>query len=195
MRLEMRTPASFTDWMAMVFIQTHPFLSAGTPATARVAQRSRPSPLPRQDQQDQCSATLIRAHSISQPVYQPIALSHSRGPFNLISYVPHSMASHISPHPTASLGIPISKPSRVPMQRSTCTIQYGLFSGKRSQGSLYARRTSGLPTPYKRCLKALLGGVRTSIQGVGMKVTKWECHDMVLRTRCLGWCEREQGSA
>ncbi|KAH6902534.1 hypothetical protein BKA70DRAFT_1517862 [Coprinopsis sp. MPI-PUGE-AT-0042] len=85
MGIKIRSHASFTDRIATALT---------------LAQQPLPSPPPMQDQQKPTLCLLIRASSISQLTFTsqglyPVCMD----PLNLLSYAPHSMVSHISPHP------------------------------------------------------------------------------------------------
>ncbi|KAH6913227.1 ribosomal protein S10 domain-containing protein [Coprinopsis sp. MPI-PUGE-AT-0042] len=134
--------------------------------------------------EEQHSASLVRGRSLSEPVYHkplyqiPVASLHLR------SYNPAALDffAHFASHAAASLGIPISKPVHLPTQRSMWTVPRSPFAHKKSQEN-FERKT------YKRAIKAWDASPevvdlwcqymsRHSLHGVGMKVTKWEHHDL-----------------
>ncbi|KAF6744412.1 ribosomal protein S10 domain-containing protein [Ephemerocybe angulata] len=140
-----------------------------------------PSPSsPAPSSEEEYHATLIHGRSSLPPVHHtppytlPVAQLHfrSHSPKLLDFFV------HFSLHAAASLGIPVSKPAKLPTQRSMWTVPKSPFVHKSSQEN-FERRT------HKRVVKAWdadpevverwVGYLRRhAMGGVGVRVVRWE---------------------
>ncbi|KAF6752604.1 ribosomal protein S10 domain-containing protein, partial [Ephemerocybe angulata] len=139
-----------------------------------------PSPADQPTSEEAYHATLIHGRSSLPPVHHtppytlPVAQLHfrSHSPKLLDFFV------HFSLHAAASLGIPVSKPAKLPTQRSMWTVPKSPFVHKSSQEN-FERRT------HKRCVKAWdadpevverwVGYLRRhAMGGVGVRVVRWE---------------------
>ncbi|PVF97199.1 hypothetical protein CPB86DRAFT_760796 [Serendipita vermifera] len=109
-----------------------------------------------------------RTHSI------PVASLHFR------SYFPHlvDLQTHFVLHSANFLGIPVSKPAHLPTQRTLITVLRGPFVHKKSQEN-WERKTHKRAIKVWDCDPALLKGwlaylERHGVEGVGMRITRWE---------------------
>jgi ribosomal protein S10 len=109
-----------------------------------------------------------RTHSI------PVASLHFR------SYFPHlvDLQTHFVLHSAHFLGIPVSKPAHLPTQRTLITVLRGPFVHKKSQEN-WERKTHKRAIKVWDCDPALLKGwlaylERHGVEGVGMRITRWE---------------------
>ncbi|CAG7853069.1 SubName: Full=Uncharacterized protein {ECO:0000313/EMBL:CCA72538.1} [Serendipita indica DSM 11827] len=113
-----------------------------------------------------------RTHSI------PVASLHFR------SHFPHllDMQTHLALHSAYGLGIPVSKPAHLPTQRTLITVLKSSFVHKKSMEN-WERKVHKRAIKVWDCNADLLTGwlawlERNSVQGVGMRVTRWEWVDV-----------------
>ncbi|TFK51484.1 ribosomal protein S10, partial [Heliocybe sulcata] len=126
------------------------------------------------------AAKVVHGRSLHEPFYHarthniPVALVHFR------SYAPSilDLFVHFASHAASSLGIPISRPAKLPTQRSLWTVPRGPFVHKKAQEN-FERRV------HKRVVKAwdadptvVESWVRylekNALAGVGIRVVRWE---------------------
>ena len=117
---------------------------------------------------------LPRTHSI------PVASLHFR------SYFPHllDLQTHFVLHSAYLLGIPVSRPAHLPIQRTLVTVLKSPFVHKKSMEN-WDRKTYKRGIKVWDCDPAVLKGwlaylERNSVEGVGMRITRWEWAGMNL---------------
>ena len=140
----------------------------------------------------QLSAHQFHGRSIVQPLYHPrthgipVATIHLRSHFPTLL----NLFSHFSAHAASALGIPISKPTPLPMARNLWTVIKSPFAQKKSQEN-FERRT------YKRVIKAWDADYEVinrwvkyletnALAGVGMRVVKWDRAPVGVGQKVLG---------
>ncbi|KIM29919.1 hypothetical protein M408DRAFT_38093, partial [Serendipita vermifera MAFF 305830] len=109
-----------------------------------------------------------RTHSI------PVAMLHFR------SYFPHLLdfQTHFVLHSAYLLGIPVSQPAHLPIQRTLVTVLKSPFIHKKSMEN-WDRKTYKRSVKVWDCDPAVLSGwlaylERNNIEGVGIRITRWE---------------------
>lgn len=130
--------------------------------------------------EEEYSSAIIHGRSILEPIYHERTHSIPAATVHLRSYhVPLvSIFTHFVVHSAAALGIPVSKPMPLPIQRSLWTVPKGPFAHKKVQEN-FDRKT------FKRVIKAwdtdpevVERWVRYlekhALAGVGMRVVRWE---------------------
>jgi ribosomal protein S10 len=115
-----------------------------------------------------------RTHSI------PVAQLHFR------SYFPHllDLQTHFVLHSAYLLGIPVSRPAHLPIQRTLVTVLKSPFVHKKAMEN-WDRKTYKRGVKVWDCDPAVLSGwlaylERNSIEGVGIRITRWEWAGMDL---------------
>ncbi|KAI0919812.1 hypothetical protein AcV5_001780 [Taiwanofungus camphoratus] len=125
------------------------------------------------------ASTVVHGRGIAEPYYHPkthgipVALIHFR------SYFPNLLDQfiHFTSHAASSLAIPVSRPVRLPTQRSLWTVPRGPFAHKKSQEN-FERRV------HKRVIKAWDADQEVvdrwikyleehAMAGVGIRVVRW----------------------
>lgn len=96
------------------------------------------------------------------------------------SYVPHHLEqfTHFAAHAAAALGIPISRPAPLPIQRRLWTVPRGPFAHKKSQEN-FERKVHGRAVKVwdadGEVVEAWLRYLRKHRMGsVGVRVTRWQ---------------------
>ena len=115
-----------------------------------------------------------RTHSI------PVALLHFR------SYFPHLLdfQTHFVLHSAHLLGIPVSQPAHLPIQRTLVTVLKSPFVHKKAMEN-WDRKTYKRSVKVWDCDPAVLSGwlaylERNNVEGVGIRITRWEWAGMDL---------------
>ncbi|KZT20721.1 ribosomal protein S10 [Neolentinus lepideus HHB14362 ss-1] len=126
------------------------------------------------------AASIVHGRSRHEPLYHarthniPVALLHFR------SYTPSllDLFVHFASHAACSLGIPISRPAKLPTQRSLWTVPRSPFVHKKAQENFERRVHKRLvkawdadPTVVERWVRYL---EKNAMPGVGMRIVRWE---------------------
>ena len=140
----------------------------------------------------QLSSLPFIGRSVIEPLYHPRTHGIPVATIHLRSHHPYllHLFSHFSAHAASALGIPISKPTPLPMARNLWTVIKSPFAQKKSQEN-FERRT------YKRVIKAwdadyevINRWVRyletNALAGVGIRVVKWDRAPVGVGQKVLG---------
>ncbi|KDQ52556.1 hypothetical protein JAAARDRAFT_198191 [Jaapia argillacea MUCL 33604] len=162
--------ANFTKWSRMQTTFTPPKIQLDTKQLMEETGMTEP----------ELSATVIHGRSITEPLYHPRTHNIPVAVLQFRSYFPEllDLYMHFAAHAAGALGIPISKPVKLPTQRSLWTVIKSPFIFKKSQEN-FERRTR------KRAIKAWDADEevvdkwvkyleRHALAGVGLRVVKWE---------------------
>ncbi len=162
----------------------HEFLSDDHPALrAQVEKALKAAGIPDSDAditEAHIASTIVHGRSWVDPYYHPRTHGIPSAVLHLRSYhLPLLILfSHFAQHAASALGIPISKPTPLPVRRNLWTVIRGPFAHKKSQEN-FERRT------YKRVIKAwdadhevvdrwMRYMEKHVLAGVGMRMVRWD---------------------
>lgn len=157
---------------------TRTFASEAAPNNATIP--TTPTATERRQLEEEYSAAIIHGRSVYEPVYHEKTHGIPAATIHLRSYHIQllSLFTHFVAHSASALGIPVSKPMPLPIQRSLWTVPKGPFVHKKSQENFDRKTMKRVikawdtdPEVVERWVRYL---EKHSLAGVGMRVVRWE---------------------